>query len=1088
MNMKFNKHIWKSILAVTLSLSLLAGVSTMIDMPISAAEETASAAENVGVFSVEAEDYKNIEDLSDKLAFYYTQENMSFQRTGVNGYAVDADTNEIITKDNIPDAKPTNTKAPDTGFFNSAYMHLATSSGNLDGTSVSGANGSKGVMTWKFESTTDEIVSGEDGFKWFVVEPQTLKDGEVLRSIDDSAMPRRMNNFSIKTDDGKLALLENFRLEMEYLTHENPYHGSWSEQDDNPLTIYFHGSNPTVHTMMNSPAINRNDGTLVMLSHHGGYFVGNLEDEIAAGTEGYRYVQNGSGNHEGNSFYNDESLSTDIPKFVEQPIINGDTNVWWPDIMSWNPNDREDKPDLRGCQSQYRRIVMEVIGATMTMEIYDYSGELKETITETTGYEGAGYLNIGCIGAGAAFNSIKVTRLDAKGNAVDFNDKENGATWGFVPLEAVEQTRIYAGNNTSPIGWYRQLAYFRNNPAEDATYPLEMIGTHVVFDEAVNPTETAYIKSKFVKRGHYAALNDNPAYTAMELVDNVFMLGNGNRLQRNPSHTFVTGVTGSGANADEWLRPTLDGTVTGMVTGDFDFTTDVTFSAQTASDGQAYMGINTFMTFQIYGREYKLFKTGLDDTANGTYNTNTASQADFQFSGASSGIQGVHMVGRIRDTALTLEIYELYTDTLLATANITTRAKTNAPAFAVRLNGTDMALGTMSISMPVNVTFDKNDGTSATETVEVVKGGVIGNAMLTADRGVLYDFMNWNTMANGTGSAVTAATVIEEDMTLTAQWHQNLSLSIENGTPPTGGYLATVDDKYDNPATRTADDITWTVTVGNTSTQGTTIQNLSFATPILQTTPLDGDAPQNNTPVIAPADGFELTPNETKTFTVTLPKAAVGKYNLSVSLNHGDNPNVITATTATVTEVLQGSRLNVDTKVEVDYEVTATYSVEIDWDNPAFTFVFDGKATWDPDTLSYKKEELTAESDGQWYHLDNEGNREDKGALAGKEATATVKLTSYSNAGMGVNAQLTDSDADDGINFNWLNQGTVVSGTQTTGTLASAAEAGEQTSASFDLQVSGKPDYTKATVENNVTTSAVLTFTLTADGEPTPVS
>lgn len=111
------------------------------------------------------------------------------------------------------------------------------------------------------------------------------------------------------------------------------------------------------------------------------------------------------------------------------------------------------------------------------------------------------------------------------------------------------------------------------------------------------------------------------------------------------------------------------------------------------------------------------------------------------------------------------------------------------------------------------VTFDKNGGdTEASPAAkEVISGGNVGT-LPTAPTRSGYTFNGWNTQANGSGTAFTAAMAVTDSITVYAQWSRNSSGGGEGSPNGSGGTTTPVE----KPKTETN-------VAGNTATATTTV-------------------------------------------------------------------------------------------------------------------------------------------------------------------------------------------------------------------------------------------------------------------------
>jgi uncharacterized repeat protein (TIGR02543 family) len=121
--------------------------------------------------------------------------------------------------------------------------------------------------------------------------------------------------------------------------------------------------------------------------------------------------------------------------------------------------------------------------------------------------------------------------------------------------------------------------------------------------------------------------------------------------------------------------------------------------------------------------------------------------------------------------------------------------------------------GTPGATDTYTVTFDKNGGdTEASPAVqEAISGAQVGT-LPTAPARSGYTFIGWNTQANGSGTAFTAATEVTDSITLYAQWRKNSSGSSGDSSDGSRGTSTPVE----TPKTETNVE-------GNTATATTTV-------------------------------------------------------------------------------------------------------------------------------------------------------------------------------------------------------------------------------------------------------------------------
>ena len=191
---------------------------------------------------------KTIEYLESKFAFYYAQEGNAWERSDVNGYAVNADGVEHTTKGTAGTFY-----APDT----------KTSIGNyVDGIGSAGNSGN-GIAKWTL-----------DGNKWLCY----LNNGKT-----HDHLWRKSGSMAVKGVDGTLVQIDNFKLDMDFVLT-----GADGTYDTNALAVAFRSDNPY---------IDRNVVTQGMfaISAHGGYFFG---DDFTTALDAGQYIFNSAGTGE----------------------------------------------------------------------------------------------------------------------------------------------------------------------------------------------------------------------------------------------------------------------------------------------------------------------------------------------------------------------------------------------------------------------------------------------------------------------------------------------------------------------------------------------------------------------------------------------------------------------------------------------------------------------------------------------------------------------------------------------------------------------------------------------------------------------
>ncbi|MDR1221090.1 MAG: InlB B-repeat-containing protein [Treponema sp.] len=82
-------------------------------------------------------------------------------------------------------------------------------------------------------------------------------------------------------------------------------------------------------------------------------------------------------------------------------------------------------------------------------------------------------------------------------------------------------------------------------------------------------------------------------------------------------------------------------------------------------------------------------------------------------------------------------------------------------------------------------TFDADGGSPATQTKTVIDGGSLGSSMPTEPTRSGYVFGGWYTETNGGGTAFTASTVVNANITVYAKWVYTITFDADGGSPAT---------------------------------------------------------------------------------------------------------------------------------------------------------------------------------------------------------------------------------------------------------------------------------------------------------------
>lgn len=138
-------------------------------------------------------------------------------------------------------------------------------------------------------------------------------------------------------------------------------------------------------------------------------------------------------------------------------------------------------------------LTLTVIGTEMTVKVTNGEKVVYE-LTRAVKDTGSGYLGIGGSNAGAQYGNIEVTRLDAGGNPVDFNDHNDGCGFGAD----FQRIADYRDDNSTRPDYF--TGYYRDNGA-DLKWLAPVGGKTYTFDDPANHAADQavvdYLDSKF---------------------------------------------------------------------------------------------------------------------------------------------------------------------------------------------------------------------------------------------------------------------------------------------------------------------------------------------------------------------------------------------------------------------------------------------------------------------------------------------------------------------------------------------------------------------------------------------------------------
>ncbi len=304
--------------------------------------------------------------LESKFAFYYSQEGNTFERTNVNGYAVDTNGVEYTSKTGNVDSY-----APDTKMSLGKYV---------DGIGYSGNNYKNPIAKWYLDSNkylvyTNNGVNG-DGFF------------------------RKSGSIAIKDKNGELLQIDNFKLDLDFKMYAD---GTY---DHSNIAVGFHANQPYWERAKKTQAA-------FVISPFGGYFLG--DDYTIANGKSYKVFNKSTGG------YDDYTATADGNFATSHGLKNAATGSKasvWPYVATKIGN------------NVLAHLTLTVVGNTVTAKVTVGDTIILEKTETLNTYYGSGYLFLSGSNQQGWYGDIEVTRLDANGNPVDFSDDNEGFTFG----------------------------------------------------------------------------------------------------------------------------------------------------------------------------------------------------------------------------------------------------------------------------------------------------------------------------------------------------------------------------------------------------------------------------------------------------------------------------------------------------------------------------------------------------------------------------------------------------------------------------------------------------------------------------------
>lgn len=413
--MQFSKTLRSAVsLCVTVAM-LVSMLAVFGAFPVAAAKSVEKFTANFSALpagQVSMTDTATVEYLENLFDFYYFQQGWWFQRADVNGYVTDADGNYLTGKTSGISYMP-DVVGQKAGAYDSQYV-------DGTGSSLSGRGISRWLVSGKYLGCTAYADAKESAFS-------------------------KVNSMWVKGDDGDLAVLDNFNLEMDFKPADATLYGKIGTNMDG-IAVWFRAKNA-------GQAYGNNDQQMISMAPDGGLYVGNLGSSIAnaAYTETMQY--------------NDAAVTFDRAKDYHLSLT--------------------------------------VVGTEMTVVVTDNATDkvvymLSRPVKDLP----AGYLGIGGSTAGAYYGNIEITRLDKDGNPVDFNDHNDGYGFGADFARITDYRQRFPQNTAGSKDYYANGTYLRDNGANIKWLDVVAYNTNT-YDFSAPDTYAAdaavvdYLNSKF---------------------------------------------------------------------------------------------------------------------------------------------------------------------------------------------------------------------------------------------------------------------------------------------------------------------------------------------------------------------------------------------------------------------------------------------------------------------------------------------------------------------------------------------------------------------------------------------------------------
>ncbi len=413
--MQFSKTLRSAVsLCVTVAM-LVSMLAVFGAFPVAAAKSVEKFTANFSALpagQVSMTDTATVEYLENLFDFYFFQQGWWFQRADVNGYVTDADGNYLTGKTSGISYMP-DVVGQKAGASNSEYV-------DGTGNNLSGRGISRWLVSGKYLGCTAYAAAGESAFY-------------------------KVNSMWVKGDDGDLAVLDNFNLEMDFKPADTTLYSKIGTNMDG-IAVWFRAKNA-------GQAYGNNDQQMISMAPDGGLYVGNLGSSIAnaAYTETMQY--------------NDAAVTFDRTKDYHLSLT--------------------------------------VVGTEMTVVVTDNATDkvvymLSRAVEDLP----AGYLGIGGSTAGAYYGNIEITRLDKDGNPVDFNDHNDGYGFGADFARITDYRQRFPQNTAGSWSYYTDGTYLRDNGANIKWLDVVAYNTNT-YDFSAPDTYAAdaavvdYLNSKF---------------------------------------------------------------------------------------------------------------------------------------------------------------------------------------------------------------------------------------------------------------------------------------------------------------------------------------------------------------------------------------------------------------------------------------------------------------------------------------------------------------------------------------------------------------------------------------------------------------